>query len=55
MDITDEKILITLPPSEIQMAWVDPDSIQFYDEKRALFNWSEKTDVTGGSPQRRMM
>lgn len=46
LDITDEKITITLPPSEIQMAWVDPASIQFYDEKRALFNWSEKTDVT---------
>ncbi len=47
LDITDENIVITLPPSELQMTWVDPASIQFYDEKRALFNWGEKTDVTG--------
>lgn len=44
--MTDEKIIVTLPAAEIQMSWVDPDSIQFYDEKHALFNWSEKTDVT---------
>lgn len=45
-EVTDEKIIVTLPATEIQMSWVDPDSIQFYDEKHALFNWSEKTDVT---------
>ena len=45
-ELTDETIIVNLPPAEIQMSWVDPDSIQFYDEKHALFNWSEKTDVT---------
>ena len=28
------------------MIKVDPSTIQFYDEKRALFNRDEKTDVT---------
>jgi len=45
-EVTDEKIIVRLPSTEIQMSWVDPNSIQFYDEKHALFNWSEKTDVT---------
>ncbi len=45
-EITEDKVIITLPEVEILSIWVDPDSIQFYDEKLALFNWSEKTDVT---------
>lgn len=44
--VTDDEIIVNLPPAEIQLSWVDPDSIKFYDEKHALFNWSEKTDVT---------
>ena len=46
IEVTDEQIIVKLPATEIQMSWVDPDSIQFYDEKHALFNWSKKTDVT---------
>lgn len=45
-EITDDKVIVTLPEAEIQMSSVDPNSIQFYDEKHALFNWSAKTDVT---------
>lgn len=45
-EVTGEKIIVILPATEIQMSWVDPESIQFYDEKHALFNWGEKTDVT---------
>lgn len=45
-EVTDEKIIVTLPASKIQVSWVDPDSIQFYDEKHALFNWTKKTDIT---------
>lgn len=44
--ILDDEVHITIPESELQSVVVDPDSIKFYDEKRALFNWSEKTDVT---------
>lgn len=45
-EISDKKVIITIPASEIQMPKVDPDSIQFYDEKHAIFNWNKKTDVT---------
>lgn len=46
IEVTDDKIIVVLPPTIIHMSWVDPDSIRFYDEKLALFNWSEKNDVT---------
>ena len=46
VEVTDEEVIVTLPKAEIQMSYVNPDSIQFYDEKMALFNWTEKTDVT---------
>ncbi len=46
IEITEDKVIVTLPAAEIQMSRVDPDSIQFYDEKQALFNWTQKTDVT---------
>ncbi len=46
VEITDEAVTVLLPAAEIQMSKVDPDSIQFYDEKFALFNQDKKTDVT---------
>ncbi len=46
VEVTDKEVVVTLPAAEIQMSYVDPESIQFYDEKMALFNWTEKTDVT---------
>lgn len=46
IDVSDDEVKIILPASEIQSVHVDPDSIQFYDEKKAIFNWSEKEDVT---------
>lgn len=46
VNVTDDEIEIILPESDIQSVRVDPDSIRFYDEKKAIFNWSEKEDVT---------
>ena len=46
VEVTDKEVVVTLPAAEIQTSYVDPESIQFYDEKMALFNWTEKTDVT---------
>lgn len=46
IEITEDKVIVALPTAKIQMSWVDPNSIQFYDEKQALFNWTQKTDVT---------
>lgn len=43
--ITENKVMITLPGCEIQSVDIDADSIEFYDEHWALFNWTEKTDV----------
>ncbi len=46
IEITNKKVIVRIPEPEIQMIKVDPSTIQFYDEKRALFNRDEKTDVT---------
>lgn len=43
--VTEDKVIVRLPEVEVQSVNVDPDSIQFYDEKYALFNWSDKDDV----------
>ncbi len=42
----DKKVVITVPHATVISNKVDPDSIQFYDEKKALFNWSTKDDVS---------
>lgn len=44
IDITDKEVIITLPRATVQDRYIDPESIQFYDEKKALFNWTEKSD-----------
>ncbi len=44
--VDDRRVTVTLPPAAIQTLKVDPESIRFYDEKHALFNWDKKTDVT---------
>ncbi len=45
IEITEEEVVITLPECTLQSVDVDMDSIEFYDEHMALFNWSEKKDV----------
>jgi len=45
-EVDEKEVTVTLPAAEIQMLKVDPETIQFYDEKHALFNWDKKTDVT---------
>lgn len=44
-DITKDKVNIKIPHAEVQSIDVDTGSIQFYDEKYALFNWTQKEDV----------
>lgn len=48
VDVNEKKevVTVTIPRAEIQSVKVDPASIRFYDEKKALFNQDEKTDVT---------
>lgn len=45
IEITETEVVITLPECTLQSVDVDMDSIEFYDEHMALFNWSEKKDV----------
>lgn len=43
--ITDSKVVVKVPEAKVQSIDVDPDSIEFYDERYALFNWTDKRDV----------
>lgn len=45
VNVTDSKVEIVLPEIEVLDINIDSDSIQFYDEKSALFNWTEREDV----------
>ena len=45
VEVTDDTVKVSLPDSEIHSIDVDPDSIEFYDNKFAVFNWTEKQDV----------
>ncbi len=45
MDISDTKVIVTIPKVDIQDIRIDEESIVFYDEKSSLFNWSERQDV----------
>ncbi len=42
--IGDGVVVVKLPDSDIRGVYVDPASIEFYDESFALFNWDSKED-----------
>lgn len=39
------KVTVTVPKPTIQTVTIDPDSLEFYDQKWALFNKTANTDV----------
>lgn len=43
--VDDHNIQVKLPDPEIQTVTVDPKSIQFFDKKKAIFNWASEEDV----------
>lgn len=43
--VSGKTIQITIPQPEIQDISIDSDSLEFYDEKFALFNWTDKEDT----------
>lgn len=45
VSVSGRKITVTIPKPEIQDIVVDPNSLEFYDEKLALFNWTKKEDT----------
>ena len=46
VDVNDNSVVVTLPEAKVQSVYVDPNSIDFYDESFALFNWTDKEDIT---------
>ena len=46
VDVNGRSITVQLPMAEVQSISIDPDSIEFYDESFALFNWENKQDTT---------
>lgn len=45
VDVSGNTVTVTLPKAEIQDISVDSDSLKFYDEQFALFNWTNKEDT----------
>lgn len=45
VQVLDDRVVIRLPDCQVQSVEIDTDSIEFYDEQWALFNWTEKTDI----------
>lgn len=43
--ITETEVILYVPKVDIQDIDIDETSIQFYDEKVALFNWTEREDT----------
>ena len=46
VEVNSKTVVVTLPETEIQSVNVDSNSIDFYDQSYAIFNWSSKDDVT---------
>ena len=45
MEVTPRTVTIHLPQTEVQSIEVDTNTLRFYDERLALFNWSHKEDI----------
>lgn len=45
VSVSGRDVSVELPAAEVQGIEIDPDSLQFYDEKFALFNWQNRTDT----------
>lgn len=45
VEVNGKKITVTVPKPEVLDVTVDSDSLEFYDEKLALFNWTDKEDT----------
>ena len=45
VEISGRDISITLPEPAVQDITIDPDSLEFYDEQFALFNWTDREDT----------
>lgn len=44
--VQKDEIQITLPEAKILSVEINPDTLEFYDQQFALFNWTNKNDTT---------
>lgn len=42
IEVTDEQVIVTVPAAEIQSISIDPDSLEFYDNKISIFKTDRK-------------
>lgn len=40
-----KKVKVALPKAKVQDIVINPDTLEFYDEKNSLFNWDDKQDT----------
>ena len=45
IQVTGKKVKVTLSKAKIQEIVINPDTLEFYDEKNSLFNWDDKQDT----------
>ena len=45
VDVSGTTITVTVPKAKVQDIVIDSDSLEFYDEKLALFNWTNREDT----------
>jgi hypothetical protein len=45
VEVTPKTVTIHLPETQVQSIEVDTETLRFYDEKLAIFNWSNKEDI----------
>lgn len=43
--VSGREVQVTLPAATVKSIEIDPDSLEFYDEKFALFNWQDRADT----------
>lgn len=46
VELNGRSITVKLPMAQVLNISIDPDSIEFYDEAFAIFNWENKQDTT---------
>ena len=43
--VSDNRVDVTIPQATVQSIAIDSESLNFYDSKRALFNWQNREDT----------
>lgn len=46
VDVTEEAVTVYVPAAQLISVQIDSSSVRFYNEKKALFNWKDSSDIT---------